>query len=48
MWKSFNMTFWDFAEASKEIRETHLLTVLLSRWAIHDSTDSESRVIVRN
>ncbi len=40
-------TFWDFAEASKEIRETHLLAVLLSRWAVHDSTDSESCVIVR-
>ncbi len=40
--------FWDFAEASKEIRETHLLAVLLSRRAVCDSTDSESRVIVRN
>jgi len=40
-------TFWDLAEALKEIRETHLLTVLLSRRAVHDSTDSESRVIVR-
>ncbi len=41
-------TFWDLAEASKEIRKTRLLTMLLSRWAVHDSTDSESRVIVRN
>ncbi len=41
-------TFWDLAEASKEIRKTHLLTMLLSRWAVHDSTDSKSRVIVRN
>ena len=41
------MTFWDFAEASKEIRETRLLTVLLSRWAVHDSTDSESCIIMK-
>ncbi len=40
-------TFWDLAEASTEIRETHLLAVLLSRRAVCDSTDSESRVIVR-
>ncbi len=40
-------TFWDFAEASTEIRETRLLAVLLSRRAVHDSTDSESYVIVR-
>jgi len=40
-------TFWDFAEASKEIRKTRLLAMLLSRWAVHDSTDSESCVIVR-
>ena len=40
-------TFWDFAEALKEIRETSLLAVLLSRWAVHDSTGSKSRVIVR-
>ena len=40
-------TFWDFAEASKEIRKTCLLAMLLSRWAVCDSTDSESRVIVR-
>ncbi len=40
-------TFWDFAEALKEIRETRLLTVLLSKQAVRDSTDSESRVIVR-
>ncbi len=40
-------TFWDFAETSKEIRKTRLLAVLLSRWAVCDSTDSESRVIVR-
>ncbi len=41
-------TFWDFAEASKEIRKTRLLAVLLSRRAVHDSTDSESRVIVKD
>ena len=40
-------TFWDFAEASKEIRKTRLLTMLLSRWAVRDSTDSESYVIVK-
>ena len=40
-------TFWDFAEASTEIRKTRLLAVLLSRWAVCNSTDSESRVIVR-
>ncbi len=40
-------TFWDFAEASKEIRETHLLTMLLSRWAVCNLTDSESCVIMR-
>ncbi len=41
-------TFWDLAEALKEIRKTHLLTVFLSRWAVRDSTDSESRVIVKD
>ncbi len=40
-------TFWDLTEALKEIRETRLLAMLLSRWAVHDSTDSESHVIVR-
>ena len=40
-------TFWDFAEALKEIRKTHLLAMLLSRWAVRDSTDSESCIIVR-
>ena len=40
-------TFWDFAEALKEIRKTRLLAMLLSRWAVHSSTDSESHVIVR-
>ena len=40
-------TFWGLAEASKGIRETHLLAVLLSRRAVHDSTGSESCVIVR-
>ncbi len=35
-------TFWDFAEALKEIRKTYLLAMLLSRWAVHDSTDSKS------
>jgi len=34
-------------EALKEIRKTRLLAVLLSRRAVCDSTDSESRVIVR-
>ncbi len=41
-------TFWDLAEASKEIRETHLLAMLLNRRAVRDSTGSESRAIVRN
>ncbi len=41
------VTFWDFAEALKEIRKTHLLAMLLSRWAVHDSTDSKSCIIVR-
>ncbi len=40
-------TFWDLAEASKEIRKTRLLTVLLSRRAVRDSTDSESCVIMK-
>ncbi len=40
-------TFWDFAEALTEIRKTHLLAVLLSRQAVHDSTDSELHVIMR-
>ncbi len=40
-------TFWDFAEASKEIRKTHLLAMLLSRRAVHDSTDSELYIIMR-
>ncbi len=40
-------TFWDFAEALKEIRKTHLLAMLLSRRAVCDSTDSELHVIVR-
>ncbi len=40
-------TFWDLVEALKEIRETRLLTVVLSRWAVHDSTNSELCVIVR-
>ncbi len=39
--------FWDFAEALKEIRKTHLLAMLLSRWAVHDLTDSELYVIVK-
>ncbi len=41
-------TFWDLAEASTEIRKTHLLTMLLSRWAVHDLTDSKSHVIVKD
>ncbi len=40
-------TFWDLAEALKEIRKTRLLAMLLSRWAVHDLTDSELHVIVR-
>ncbi len=40
-------TFWNLAEASTEIRETHLLAMLLSKQAVRDSTDSESHVIVR-
>ncbi len=39
--------FLTLNEASKEIRKTRLLAVLLSRRAVRDSTDSESRVIVR-
>jgi len=41
-------TFWDFAEALKEIRKTYLLAMLLSRWAVHDSTDSELCIIVKD
>ncbi len=41
-------TFWNLAEASKEIRETCLLTMLLSRWVIWDSTDLKSHVMMRN
>ncbi len=40
-------TFWNLVEALKEIRKTCLLAMLLSRRAVHDSTDSESHVIVR-
>ncbi len=40
-------TFWDFVEASTEIRKTYLLAVLLSRRAVRDSTDSELHVIVK-
>ncbi len=40
-------TFWDLAEASKEIRKIHLLAMLLSKRAVRDSADSESHVIVR-
>ena len=40
-------TFWNLAEALKEIRKTHLLAMLLSRQAVCDSTDSESCIIVR-
>jgi len=39
--------FLTLNEALKEIRKTRLLAMLLSRRAVHDSTDSESRVIVR-
>jgi len=39
--------FLTSTEASKEIRETHLLAMLLSRQAVRDSTDLKSRVIVR-
>jgi len=41
------VTFWNSAETSKEIMKTCLLAMLLSRWAVRDSTDSKSRVIVR-
>ncbi len=41
-------TFWNLAEASKEIRKTRLLAMLLSRWAVRDLTDSKSHVIVRD
>ncbi len=41
-------TFWGFAEASKKIRKTHLLVMLLSRRAVRDLTDSESCVIVKD
>ena len=40
-------TFWNLAETSKEIMKTRLLAVLLSRQAVHDSTDLKSCVIVR-
>jgi len=40
-------TFLMLNEASKEIRETRLLAMLLSRQAVHDSTDSKSHVIVK-
>ncbi len=40
-------TFWDLTEALKEIRETHLLAMLQSRWAVHDLTDSKLRVIMK-
>jgi len=39
--------FLTLNEASKEIRETRLLAMLLSRRAVRDSTDSKSHVIVR-
>jgi len=42
------VTFWDLVEALKEIRKTHLLAMLLSRRAVRDSTDLESRVIVKD
>ncbi len=41
------VTFWDSVETSKEIMKTRLLAILLSRWAVYDSTDSKSRIIVR-
>ncbi len=40
-------TFWDLAETLIEIRETHLLAMLLNRWAVCDLTNSESCVIVK-
>ncbi len=40
-------TFWDFAEASTEIRKTRLLAMLLNRWAVRDLTDSKLYIIVR-
>ncbi len=39
--------FWDFVETLTEIRETHLLAMLLSRWTVHDSTDSKLHVIMK-
>ncbi len=39
--------FLTLNEASKEIRKTCLLAMLLSRRAVRDSTNSESCVIVR-
>ncbi len=41
------LTFWDSAKTSKERRKIHLFAMLLSRWVVCDSTDSESCVIVR-
>ncbi len=41
------MTFWDSAEALKEIMKMHLLAMLLSKWAVYDSTDLKLHVIVR-
>ena len=41
------MTFWDSAETSKEIIKTCLLTMLLSKWTIHELIDSKLHVIVR-
>ncbi len=41
------VTFWDSAETLKEIMKMRLLAVLLSRWAVYDSTDSKLRVIAR-
>jgi len=40
------VTFWDSAEILKEIMKTCLLAVLLSRWAVYDSTDSKLHIIV--
>ncbi len=42
------VTFWDLAETSKERRETRLFAVLLSRRVIRNSTDSKSRVMMRD
>jgi len=41
-------TFWDSAETLKERRKIRLFAMLLSRRVVQDSTDSKSRVMMRN